>query len=271
MGMDAFFSQRSVVLAHRGLPMEYPENTEISFRKAIEIGVDVIETDVHLTLDGELVVFHDDRVDRTTNGNGLISEMTLKDLKKLDAGYKYTSDNITFPYRNKGLEILTLREMLEIFPEQRFNLDIKDNNIAAAHKMGEVLQSCSADERVIVGSQYRKNLIYLRELLPDLVTSYAMWEFVWIFALYRSGFLYFKKNYKINVMQIPLVIAGIPIVTANFVEAMHERNIKVQVWTVNSRTEMHRLLGMGVDGIFTDDARLLIEVSTECDNTDMIS
>lgn len=110
------------VAAHRGFSEKYPENTMEAFRAAIEIGADEIETDVRVTADGELVLIHDDRVDRTTNGEGKVCEMTLAELKKLDAGVKKGAEFA-------GARIPTLRELLELckgYPTLTLDIELKE-------------------------------------------------------------------------------------------------------------------------------------------------
>ena len=115
-----------LVFAHRGGGGLYPENTLEAFRYSAKIGVDVLELDVHSTSDGALVVMHDGSVDRTTDGSGKISEMTLEAVKKLDAGYKFSSDNgLSFPFRGKGITIPTLQEIFDALPEMTFNVEPK--------------------------------------------------------------------------------------------------------------------------------------------------
>ncbi|MCP4421279.1 MAG: glycerophosphodiester phosphodiesterase, partial [Chloroflexi bacterium] len=115
-----------VVLAHRGWRGCYPENTMLAFEKAAELPIDGLEIDIHSTSDGVLVVFHDDSLERTTNGNGRIQDYTFAELQKLDAGYRFTPDDgQTFPFRGQGITIPILAEVFETFPRLWINIDIK--------------------------------------------------------------------------------------------------------------------------------------------------
>ncbi|NBK24594.1 MAG: glycerophosphodiester phosphodiesterase, partial [Spirochaetia bacterium] len=101
----SFFDPMPKVVAHRGDSAHYPENTLHAFESAYAMGVDVIETDVHLSKDGEVVIWHDPTLDRNTNGSGMIEDHTLSELKELDAGYTFTKDDgKTFPFRGKGVQ-----------------------------------------------------------------------------------------------------------------------------------------------------------------------
>lgn len=110
------------VAAHRGWSAEYPENTMQAFRKALELNVDQVETDVHMTKDGELIIMHDATVDRTTDGTGLIKDMTLDEIKSLDAGIKKSEEF-------KGEKVPTLREFFELIKDHQtltINVELKD-------------------------------------------------------------------------------------------------------------------------------------------------
>src|SRR5215208_4358914 len=113
-------------LAHRGASALAPENTFEAFRLAVEDGAGGLELDVHMTRDGHIVVIHDATVDRTTNGSGAVSEMTLDELRRLDAGYNFSPDGgPTRPYRGRGIRVPTFGEVLEEFPRVAVNIEIK--------------------------------------------------------------------------------------------------------------------------------------------------
>ena len=119
-------NSRPLVFAHRGGGGLYPENTLEAFKYSVSMGVDVLELDVHSTSDGTLVVMHDSQVDRTTNGSGQVNQMTLVQLKKLDAGYGFTPDGgKTYPYRGRGITIPTLQEVFDALPDKTFNIEPK--------------------------------------------------------------------------------------------------------------------------------------------------
>src|SRR5512133_1950014 len=114
-----------IVIGHRGAAARFPENTAASFDHAVSLGVDAIEFDLRVSRDGVAVVIHDPSVDRTTNGTGLVSELTLADLKKLDVGAKFTPDGRTFPWRGRGLQILTFDELLDRYPSIPLLIELK--------------------------------------------------------------------------------------------------------------------------------------------------
>jgi hypothetical protein len=118
-----------IVIGHRGAAAHFPENTSASFDHAVSLGVDAIEFDLRVSRDGVVVVIHDPTVDRTTNGTGAVADLTLAELKKLDAGAQFTRDGRTFPWRGQGLQILTFDELLDRYPSIPLLIELK---IAAA-------------------------------------------------------------------------------------------------------------------------------------------
>ena len=127
--LRAFLSgERPLAFAHRGGSLLWPENTLLAFEGALKAGCRYLETDLHTTRDGVIMVFHDPKLDRTTNGTGLLKRLSLRELKRLDAGYHFTLDGKTFPYRGKGLTIPTFEELLELDAGARFNVEIKQSD-----------------------------------------------------------------------------------------------------------------------------------------------
>jgi len=258
-----FFSPEPRIFAHRGDSVNYPENTLPAFQSAVEMGVDVIETDVHRTKDGRFVVMHDDSVERMTDGAGKVSKLTLAEVKKLDAGYRWSPDGKGFPFRGKGFEIPTLEEMLGAFPGQRFNVDLKDDNPAQVCAFCDLLVSCGAAERVLTASEYSGNLKNARRILPAMATSASRWEIIGIFFLYRSSLIHAKKRIVADALQVPEFYGTSHIVTRGFVRRLHNMGVRVHVWTINREADMKRLLDIGVDAIMSDDPALLKRVMAE--------
>ncbi|MEW6638302.1 MAG: glycerophosphodiester phosphodiesterase family protein, partial [Actinomycetota bacterium] len=141
-----------VNFAHRGASARAPENTMEAFRAGIEDGAQGLEMDVHMTRDGEIVVIHDDTVDRTTDGSGLVREMTLKEIQALDAGYHFGS------YRGRGVRIPTLAEVYEEFPQACVNLEIKESQSGVESAVFEVIRQAGAERRTLVAS-FRHDVI----------------------------------------------------------------------------------------------------------------
>src|SRR5688572_22071727 len=139
------------VIGHRGNRAFAPENTIQPFAQPVTAGADAIELDVHLSADGVAVVFHDPHVRRTTDGTGFVDRLTFRELRKLDAGARFTPDNgTTYPYRGLGHRIPSLEEVLEAFPATSILIEIK--TATAAKETRRVIEKRQAEQRVLVDS-----------------------------------------------------------------------------------------------------------------------
>ena len=244
--------ERPVIMAHRGGQGLWPPNTIYAFERALSLGVDVLELDVHSTVDGAIVVRHDPYVDSTTDGSGFIRDFRLSELKKLDAGYRWTADGgNTFPFRGRGISIPTLEEVLIAFPETRLNIDIKPENPSIIAPFCGLLQKYNAFMRTLVGSFHDPQLARFRKICPGVATAAGISETRLFFGLSRI-FLGDVYQSKADAFQIPEYAGRLHIVTPQFVRSAHRRNMQVHVWTVNSSDDMERFLAWGVDGIITD-------------------
>ena len=251
------------VVAHRGDSAYFPENTLEAFRSAVSLGIDVIETDVHLSKDGEIVIWHDPTLERNTDGSGTIESHTLEELKRYDAGYTFTTDGgRSYPFRGKGVRLATLSEALEACPDERFNIDLKSQEPDIVERFLSVRRAHKAEKRICVSSFHYENLKRLRAAAPDILTSITTKEVVPLVLRGKIGALPRSFDRKI-IFQIPVRQYGITIVTERFVREMHKRGAIVMVWTINEEEEMKRLYSMGVDTIMTDNPRLLIKVAEE--------
>lgn len=259
-----FFSPMPVVVAHRGDSHNYPENTLEAFASAVALGVDVIETDIHLSKDGVPVIWHDETLDRNTDGSGRIEDHVLAELKEFDAGYTFTkNEGRTFPFRGKGIRLATLEEALEASPRQRFNVDLKSADTAIAGAFIDAVRKTHAEKRVIAASFRLKNLKAVRSLAPEIQTSITTGEVLKLLIRQKLRLLLPASFSRRIIFQVPVSQGLITVITPSFVRDMHRRGAIIQVWTINARAEMRRLLDMGVDSLMTDDPALLIEVVRE--------
>jgi glycerophosphoryl diester phosphodiesterase len=165
----------TLVVAHRGAPVQAPENTMESFRLGAAAGADAIELDVHLTSDGHLAVIHDETVDRTTDGTGEVASFTLEDLRKLDAGARFTAADGSMAFAGKGVTIPTLEEVLDWLPDD-VGLVVEIKARAAAPKVVEALRerAVSRDGRAIVISFDEAAIEEVHALDPQLPTGYLL-------------------------------------------------------------------------------------------------
>jgi glycerophosphoryl diester phosphodiesterase len=146
--------EQPIVFAHQGGDFLWPSNTIYAFDRARDLGANVLELDLHSSSDGRLVVIHDDTVDRTTDGSGRVNSMTVAELQGLDAGFEWSPERLgeAFPYRGMGLEIPTLDEVLTAFPDNRLNLEIKQDDPSIAGLLCQRIREYGREQSVLVGS-----------------------------------------------------------------------------------------------------------------------
>jgi glycerophosphoryl diester phosphodiesterase len=256
----ARFERYPLVMAHQGGNQLWPDNTLYAFERATALGVDVLEMDVHGTADGELVVIHDDTVDRTTDGSGAVREHTLTEIKTLDAGYRWTDDDgQTFPYRGQGVTVPTLAEVFDAFPDMPMNIEIKQVEPTIAEPLCRLIRDAGMAEQVLVASFHEEALGEFREACPEVATATGENEVIALFALSK---IFFEGAYSpaARAVQVPEYRSGLHVLTPRFVDAAHRRGLQVHPWTVNEEEQMQRLIDLGVDGIITDRPDLLLEV-----------
>ncbi|HHT81647.1 MAG TPA: glycerophosphodiester phosphodiesterase [Spirochaetales bacterium] len=262
---NSFFDPLPRVVAHRGDSANFPENTLEAFLSAYKMGVDVIETDVHLSRDGVLVIWHDPTLDRNTNGTGRIEDHTLEELKSYDAGYSFSADGgATYPFRGKGVELCTLDEALKACPAQRFNVDLKTKGEPIVDAFISVVEKNQAKKRVLGASFHFSNLKLLRRKEPRITTSITTSEVLRFLILHKTKALP-RRLHKTRqiIFQVPPRQGRIEVITPSFIKAMHDRGAIIQVWTINDKKEMVRLFKMGVDSIMTDRPAVAMEVVQE--------
>ncbi|TFE00259.1 glycerophosphodiester phosphodiesterase [Jeotgalibacillus salarius] len=252
-----FEGEKPRVFAHRGGAELAPESSFAAFRNAAELGVDGFEIDIRMTKDEELVVFHDQFIDRTTNGAGRISDYTLSELKEFDMGYHFRDLQGEQTYRGKEEKILSLKEALEAFPDHLFNIDMKEDpdtyeGSLMPSKLWRLIEKLGVEDRVLVTSFYDEQIDRFSLYSQDRVAiGGGENEARKAFSLYRSGFghLYHPNA---DAIQIPTKHKSIPLDSKGFIEFLTSLNIKVEYWTVNDVETMDRLLRLGADGIITD-------------------
>ena len=239
-------------IAHRGGLGLSPENTIVSFQRAIKEGADILELDIRSTSDSILVLLHDETVDRTTNGKGRISELTLKEAKRLNAGYNWTeNDSLSFPFRSLNLKIPTFNEFLTNFKDYKLNIEIKQHDNFIAKKLCESIKENQIQDDVVIGSFNDEVLDEFRFHCPDVATSPGRDE---IRTFYGFSYVYLDKFYspKSDIYQLPEFFGTTHVLTKRFVNGIKQKNIPIFVWTVNDTNEMQRFIGLGVKGIITD-------------------
>ncbi len=232
---------RPLVIAHRGDKAYAPENTLAAFRQAAEKGAHGIEFDVKLTADGRVIVLHDQTVDRTTNGHGNVARLSLAALRTLEA-------NVQFPGQFPGERVPTLEEVFEGVG-QRLHMNVELTNYATpgdslVEKVAALVKKHGLEARVLFSSFLVTNLKKAYTLLPDvprgLLTYSGMlgwWgrKFGWHDKIYSALHPYLTDTDQ------------------GMVDRVHAEGKRLHVWTVNQESDLKHMIGLGVDGIITDD------------------
>jgi glycerophosphoryl diester phosphodiesterase len=243
---------RPIPIGHRGAAGEMPENTLPSFAHALDLGAGILETDVHLTSDGHVVVHHDDRVDRTTDGEGPLADMDLSQLQALDAGFRFTPDEgRSHPHRGAGIRIPTLAEAFEAFPDARFNIELK----AAAPQLVERTLDLvmGRAERTLLAAADPQVMENLRAAVKRRGVDVAIGASAAdVLGFVRSALDGSPPPQGPMALQVPADFGGRPLVTPEFVAHAHAHGLHVHVWTINEPDEIERLLELGVDGLVSD-------------------
>ena len=255
-----FDPDRFLVIAHRGGRSLGPENTIYTFKRAVKLGVDVLEMDLQTTADGTLVIIHDREVDRTTNGRGPVEDFTLTEIKKLDAGYRWSPENSSsYPLRGRGISIPTLAEVFKAFPKTRMNIEIKSSQVNTIQDLCRTIRVNGMSEKVLVACFDAGRLGEFRSVCPEVATSTGASEAV-IFYWLQWAKMESAYSPSAQALQVPEAYGSRMITTRRFLEAARARNMRVHVWTVNDMDSMKRLIDLGVDGIMTDYPEHLFKV-----------
>lgn len=237
--------------AHRGGADLWPEHTLLAYQGAIDAGADVLELDLHATSDGVIVMMHDGEVDRTTDGTGDVSDFTFAELRKLDAGYRFTADGgQTHPYRGKGLQVPTLEEVLAAHPDALFSIETKQSTPSITAPTLDLIYAAGVEEQVVLSSFNDNTLAELRAAAPDILSAIGLADGFAFYTLedddldeYEPPTPYFAA---------PADFSGVGL-TPELIARAHQVGIVIHAWTVNDPDQMRELLDWGVDGIITDD------------------
>lgn len=256
-------NKRPLVIAHRGGAGIFPENTLYAFQESWKLGVDILEMDVHETADGKLVVIHDAKLDRTTDGEGNISEKTLEEIKKLNAAYKFSTDGgQTFPLREQKITIPTLEEVFKALPNARFNIEMKPESPTISASLCNLIRTHTLSEKVVVASVSQSNLENFRQQCSEVATSASASEVLKYFTYYKTGLV---ENYSPQMTSLQTLrrLFGLQVVSKEFVETSRKLNLQVHVWTINKEEDMKELIELGVDGIMSDYPDRLVAITRQ--------
>lgn len=245
----------TIVFAHRGAAAERPENTLTSFRRALELGADALETDVHLTADGEIVAAHDEDGTRMTHVARALRSSTLAEIQSWDAGYGFVDARGGRPFQGQGYRIPSLRELLTELPAVRINMDLKTEEPALVERFITIVREHAAEERVIAASFFRSALVNLRRRGWRGESSLSRGEFLhtWLMPNWLQ-----RSRIAGSRAQIPTHAGPLQFATPRSLKKLKQLGLQVDYWTINDANEARRLVALGVDGIMTDDPGLIV-------------
>ena len=265
---EVFNHKKPVVLAHRGGAAIAPENTWAAFDKSAEMGVQGYEIDIRLTKDEEIIVFHDEYLDRTTDGAGRVADYTLEQLRNFDLGYSFTDLNGEKSYRGVGEGVVTLRELCEKFPDMIINIDMKDSpenyeGSLMPSKLWRLIEKLENQERLVVTSffdeqidrfnLYAQNRIAIGAGENEVRKAYSAFTS-------QFGHLYYPRG---DVFQIPVKSSVFRLDSSRWINFLGKLNIPVHYWTIDDPEEMRTLLAAGAKGIITDRPDLAVPAVAE--------
>jgi glycerophosphoryl diester phosphodiesterase len=257
---NPYITNRVWVIAHQGGEGVYPSNTMLGFQKSVEMGVDMLDLDINMTKDGALVVIHDTSVDRTTGSKGFVKDLTLEEIKKLDAGWYWpqrSQESDPHPFRGQGITIPTLEEVFQAFGEMPMGIEIKQAQPSLAEPFCAMMRLHNMTDKVIVSSFSEPAMADFRRACPEVMTALTASE---VLNLWLFGGVGAPGNRQARAAQVPVSAGLVTVVGRNFVDLASSLGIVVQPWTINEPREMRRLIALGVHGINTDRPDLLLEV-----------
>lgn len=257
-----------LVIAHGGAKHLAPENTMAAFQNAYDMGVDVLEYDVHITADGELVTIHDSTVDRTTNGTGRVNELSLDEIQELNAGYTFEDLDGNRSYQDTGVIIPTVEEVISTFSDKRHLIELKATNDPSLHEdmiqeMWRLTEEYNMHENLMIASFDHDINTRFDEVADGTVAIGAGEQEVRPFVERHILFLNALYRSDADAFQLPLEQEGFDLTSWNLIRGARQRDMHIYYWTINDEETMRELIEKGVDGIITDRPDRLIEILEE--------
>ncbi len=233
--------------AHRGFSGAYPENTMLAFRKAVEAGCDGIENDVHLTKDGELVIIHDERVDRTTNGTGFVADYTLAELKKLNAAVLFPEFGVQ--------EIPTLKEYFDYVKDLPImtNIELKtgvDTYPGIEQKVYDMIMTYGLKEKIIISSFNHYSVLRMKAIDPEIICGFLEESWIINAGAYAAGQGVECWHPLFNTL------------TEENVAELRAHQLKINCWTVNDEADIRKMIDLDIDiviGNYPDKVKAILD------------
>ena len=240
-----------VLYGHRGAARERPENTLVSFERAVEAGADAIETDVHVTRDGALVLAHDETGARMAGDPRAIRDVSLDEIARWDVGWGFIAPDGSRPFAGKGIHPPTLEEALAAFPDIPLNIDIKAGDPRAVEPIIALIRRHAAEHRVRLASFDLRVIAAVRRRGYQGGTSLCRAEVALALVLPAAALRRIPELG--DAAQIPDRAAGRDLGRRRFIDKLHRAGLRVDFWTIDDPARAGELLAQGADGIITDD------------------
>jgi glycerophosphoryl diester phosphodiesterase len=243
-----------MIYAHRGASFELPENTLESFALALELGADALETDAHMTRDGHVVLSHDPTGARAAGIDKPIAHCSLSEVRSWDVGARFQPRR---PGEFTGGEyrIPTLESALDVFPRTLFNVDAKQTSPEMIRALLRAIKRCNAESRVRIASFSTRNLRRVRTLGYTGETGLSPNEVARLMFIPRPMLQWFRPDG--DAAQVPRRAYGVNFASQAAIDRFHSVGLRVDFWTIDDPVEAQLLIGMGADGIMTDDPRAI--------------
>lgn len=248
-----FFSPEPVIFSAMGGVKTLPAETLQNFRGGFECGADAACINVQLSKDKIVMVITTDELNAVCGFDGIVSDYTADELKKMDAGYMFRDEEGEYSCRGKGYCFMTLKEILEAFPGKKFNVTLLHKSDELVKAYAETVKNCGAENRVLTSSMHGRNMKLVKKLLPGCATAFSLPGIIGVYALFRSGLIYFKRSFSADALQTPEAIGVSYIANSGLIREMHKRGVKVHVWNVKDREQYLRVMESGADGFMSDD------------------
>jgi glycerophosphoryl diester phosphodiesterase len=245
---------RPLLFAHRGASRHAPENTWEAFELGISVGADVLELDIHLTRDGDVVVIHDATLERTTNGRGRVCEHTYAELASLDAGYHFGIRPGEHPFRDRGVIIPRLGEVLAQFSRAAFNIELKQRKPSMVRPVLDILERTGAS-RVVLAAEDGAIMGELEAARSGVPLGLSRQQ---VLAVLRAAYLgRVPRGLEGRALQIPPFYRGLPVATGPVLRAARAAGLEVHLWTLDDPRAAAKWLERGVDGVMSNDPSAL--------------
>ncbi len=243
---------------------EYPENTLVAIQHCQNVNSNwTIEMDLHMTKDGEVILFHDDNLKRITGLNIQVQDLTLKYIKELNAGYNFIKD-YNYPYREKSIRIPTLDQVFENFPNANFLLDIHSNNLNIIEKIIPKIEATKFEDKIVIVSKHHHILSEFKHKKPYWVYGASLKE---VKRLVISSQFWSENLFplKSDIFMIPIIHGNRKILTDRLINYLNGKNKKLWVWlyegkqviTITNRNQFKKAKKLNADGVFTSFPRQL--------------